>query len=535
MENELDPIVQTPTEPHSPVTPDNQTARPDDSFEVSHEETIPQPPFTAQAPQEAQPADPGVSGQPAGDPRAYGDPSNRNPYSAVGSYGASYRSPAGGFVVGGPAAGQNTGYQNPRPGGAYGAGAYQTPGTGYGSGTPYGTGVRPPYPPTPAVSQPVKKGASHGFVIGMTCLGMVICLIIGAIGGAFLYRAIPASAGTPSPSGSGGTVVIRHETSETPTVTDKGSAAYVASVAADTVVEVTTETVVRDSYFGQYVTQGAGSGVIVSSGDNGTYILTCAHVIEKATAVSVKLRDGTEYKSSLTALDTDTDIGIIKIDVSGLPTATVGDFSKVVVGQGVVAIGNPLGELGGSVTDGIISALDRDIMIDGTTYHLLQTNAEINPGNSGGGLFDMEGKLIGIVNAKSSGDNVEGLGFAIPIDDAVRISTQLIENGYVTGRVKIGVSLIEVKSESDVQYWWKYRQYFTDYGVYIVESETDAFETGDRLIALDSITVNSISELKEMLLEHEVGDTVTVTISRLNRNGRAEMKDVQIVLTEKKN
>ncbi len=440
---------------------------------------------------------------------AYRQPENRNPYS-----NHSYP--------------QNGGYgaqQSYRDFGRNGQASPYQGGNGY---APMGQQPAPFYHPPVKV----KKAASRGFVVGMVAIGMVICLLIGGLGGAALYSSLADRSGQPA--GSGSVIIQQGNQSEKPAVTDKGSAAYVASVAADAVVEVTTETVSTDSYYGQYVTQGAGSGVIISSGDSGSYIITCAHVIEGATKVTVKLTNGEEYEASFTASDTQTDIGIIKIDVKGLKTAAVADFSKVVVGEEVVAIGNPLGELGGSVTNGIVSALDRDVIIDGNTYHLLQTNTEINPGNSGGGLFNMEGELIGVVNAKSAGENIEGLGFAIPIDDAMDIATELIENGYVTGRVKLGFSLIQIASEADVQHWWQYSRYFTDYGIYIIESESDLFHTGDRLVAIDSVELKSTVELKALLLEYKVGDTVKITVSRINpKNNRPEILDIELTLTEK--
>ncbi len=375
-----------------------------------------------------------------------------------------------------------------------------------------------------------KNFASKGFVVAIISLGMVFSLAIGLVVGSTLNK--NGSSGMIS----GGNVqIVYAESTEDEPVTDKGDAAYVASKVANTVVEVSTETVSTHSYFGQYVTQGAGSGVIISSGEQGSYIITCAHVINGATRITVTLKDGTSYEASLIKGDSQTDIGIIKIDVSGLDVATVADFSKTVVGEGVVAIGNPLGQLGGSVTNGIVSALDRDIIIDGTTYNLLQTNAEINPGNSGGGLFNMEGELIGIVNAKSSNEEVEGLGFAIPIDEAIKVATQLIESGYVKGRVQLGFKLIEINESNAnqiISQYLMYSRYFTDYGIYIMESESSDFKLGDRIVALDKIKPKSISDLKSMLTEYEVGETVTVTVSRLNSKGQDEIIDINLVLTE---
>lgn len=375
-----------------------------------------------------------------------------------------------------------------------------------------------------------KSFASKGFVLGMMSLVMVFSLAIGLVVGSTLNRNV-ASGMT-----SGGKVqIVYAEDKEDDVVTDRGDAAYVTSKVANTVVEVSTETVSTNSYFGQYITNGAGSGVVISSGDQGTYIITCAHVINGATKITVTMRDGTSYEASMIKGDSQTDIGIIKIDVSGLEVATVADFSKTVVGEGVVAIGNPLGQLGGSVTTGVVSALDRDIIIDGTTYNLLQTNAEINPGNSGGGLFNMAGELIGVVNAKSSNEEVEGLGFAIPIDEAMKIASQLIESGYVKGRVQLGFKLIEINSSNAnqiISQYLMYSRYFTDYGIYIMGSESSDFKLGDRIVALDKIKPTSISNLKSMLVDYNVGDTVTVTVSRLNSKGQDEIMDINLVLAE---
>ena len=191
------------------------------------------------------------------------------------------------------------------------------------------------------------------------------------------------------------------------------SIAQVVELVADTVVEITTTNVVTDRFYGQYVTSGAGSGVIIT--ENG-YIVTNYHVIEGAKTITVRLTNGSEFSARVMGTDPNTDIALLKIDAQGLPAAVLGNSADLVVGQEVVAIGNPLGSLGGTVTDGIISALDRTVVIDGHQMTLMQTNAAINPGNSGGGLFNRAGELIGIVNAKQSDTGIEGLGFAIPVD-----------------------------------------------------------------------------------------------------------------------
>ena len=198
---------------------------------------------------------------------------------------------------------------------------------------------------------------------------------------------------------------------------------------ADAVVEIrcTVKVQVGGYWFQRptsYSATSAGSGVILSA--DGLIVTNC-HVIEGATDITVRLRNGTEYAASLVGSDAEHDIAVLRVQAENLTYATFGDSSALKVGQTVVVIGNPLGTLGGTVTDGIISALDRDITIDGTTMRLLQTNASINSGNSGGGMFDLDGRLIGVVKAKSTGDDVEGLGFAIPANTALSVVKQLTQ------------------------------------------------------------------------------------------------------------
>ena len=193
------------------------------------------------------------------------------------------------------------------------------------------------------------------------------------------------------------------------------------------------------------------------------------------------------------------------------------------MGEEAIAIGNPLGSLGGTVTSGIISALDRELEIDGESMRLLQTNAAVNPGNSGGGLFNMAGELIGIVNAKSSGEDVEGLGFAIPVNTAEEIAVQLIEYGYVRGRVDIGLSMIDITSIFDLMAY-----NLSSPGVYVYDSPyNDQIKSGDRIQAVNGVAVSSAAEVKAAYRDCEVGDVITVSVVR----GR-QVIDVQITLRE---
>lgn len=305
------------------------------------------------------------------------------------------------------------------------------------------------------------------------------------------------------------------------------SVAQIAALAAPSVVEITTEVAVTGQRMQQYVAEGAGSGVILSADG---LIVTNNHVIEDAKKITVRLADGTTYAAKLIGTDAQTDVAVLSIEAAGLTPATFGDSSDLAVGDLAVAIGNPLGELGGTVTDGIISALDREITIDDETMNLLQTNAAINPGNSGGGLFNDQGCLIGLVVAKSSGADVEGLGFAIPVNDIVPVIGQLIQYGYVQGRIDLGMTLIDINTEQTAM---MYR--VSQLGVYVLKvaagsnAETAGFNSGDCILAIDGEKVSSAAGLNAVLDRHTIGDTLTVTILR----SRQEL-DLQLALAESK-
>lgn len=305
------------------------------------------------------------------------------------------------------------------------------------------------------------------------------------------------------------------------------SVAEVASLAADSVVEITTESVANDMFMRQYVTEGAGSGVIISTDG---YIATNNHVIEGASKITVRLTDGKEYEAKLIGTDAQTDVAVIKIEGVTLQPVTLGDSDTIGVGDAAIAIGNPLGELGGTVTNGIISALDRQIVLENQTMTLLQTNAAINPGNSGGGLFNDQGQLIGLVVAKSSGSNVEGLGFAIPVNVVKEVVDSIINVGYVQGRPVLGVSVVSVDS-AQLAYQYGVNQL----GVYVAgltegtKAESSGLKVGDCLIAVDDTQISSTSDLTKILQSHQVGDKVNVMVSR-----DGKMLTVEVELSESK-
>ena len=281
------------------------------------------------------------------------------------------------------------------------------------------------------------------------------------------------------------------------------------------------------------VQSGAGSGVIISQDG---YILTCAHVVNGATNITVQLPDDTEYTATVVGEDTTSDIAVVKIDATGLNAATIGDSDALAVGELAVAVGNPLGTLSGTVTDGIISAVNRSVEVESNEMSLIQTDAAISPGNSGGGLFNGQGELIGIVNAKSGSTtntgeatNAEGLGFAIPINTAMDIAQDLIESGYVK-RPALGVTVVTVNEQNAMQFG------VSDYGVYIYQitpgsgAANAGLQVGDRIIAIDDNSVSQSSDLTGYLQQKAVGDTVSLQIER-----DGKMATYQVVLGEGSN
>ncbi len=353
---------------------------------------------------------------------------------------------------------------------------------------------------------------------------ILICAIVSTacgFGGSLL-----ASKLNPTPTDPTQTIIKEAIVEGSNTGADEYSISDIVATCENTVVEITTETMQTNMFMQQYVSEGAGSGVIFSS--NG-YIVTNNHVIEKSSSIKVTLKDGTEHKASLVGTDPETDIAVIKINKTGLNSATLGDSSKIVVGELAIAIGNPLGTLGGTVTDGIISALDREINIDGENMRLLQTNAAVNPGNSGGGLFNSKGQLIGIVNAKTSSSGIEGLGFAIPINTAKKVANDIINYGYVKGRVALGAELVEINNAIDI-----FRYGVTDTGLYVLKVYTDSaahkggLQAGDRIITVNSTAVKSETDLDAILDKSNIGDVLTFEVSR---NGA--QKTLKVVLAEK--
>ncbi|RHM10566.1 PDZ domain-containing protein [Amedibacillus dolichus] len=298
----------------------------------------------------------------------------------------------------------------------------------------------------------------------------------------------------------------------------------IANETMDSVVEIKTESVSTHSFFQQAIVSGAGSGVILSKDG---YIVTNHHVIDGASKITVTTRSGKSFEAKLIGSDSATDLAVLKIEAEDLQPAVLGDSSKLNVGDTAVAIGNPLGSLGGTVTSGIISALDREVTIDNQKMQLLQTNAAINPGNSGGGLFNANGELIGIVNAKSSGNSIEGLGFAIPINRAKEIINNLIENGYVKGRASLGVTLVNGSDSF-------FEEDTTQVYIYEVSkggaADKAGLKRGDQILKIDDTSIKDISDVTTIISNHSAGDTIKMTVLR-----DTQTKTITVTLGEASN
>jgi serine protease Do len=269
-----------------------------------------------------------------------------------------------------------------------------------------------------------------------------------------------------------------------------------------------------------------GTGIIYST--DGT-IITNAHVINGSSAIKVTLNDGTTYDAKLIGMDVKSDLAVIKISASGLKKASFGDSNTLVVGETAVAIGNPLGlEFSGTVTAGIISALNREINVDGRYMTLIQTDAAINPGNSGGPLLNQQGYVVGINSVKVSSTDTEGLGFAIPISDALPIIEQLISKGHIAGRPSIGVSGEDISAQTASYY--KVPQGFLVRSVSIGSgAELGGLKAGDIITGFNGVTITNQAELNREKDRCKAGDKAKITVYRVTTG---ETITLTIVLSE---
>ena len=282
------------------------------------------------------------------------------------------------------------------------------------------------------------------------------------------------------------------------------------------------------SYGSAGTATSSGSGFVLT--EDG-YVITNCHVVDGADQVTVVMLDGQEYEAKVKGYDQNNDLAVLKVDAKDLQTVQLGRSSDLIIGDMVVAIGNPLGELASTQTVGYISGKDRDVSTDGTLINMLQTDAAINPGNSGGPLFNMKGQVIGITTAKysgttSSGASIEGIGFAIPIDDVTRMISDIMAYGYVTGAY-LGVSVADIDN-AQASYYGS--------GAYVMEvtpgycAQKAGLQPGDLIVDMGGYRVESVAGLTRALRNFNAGDTTTITVLRKGREVVLE-----ITLDEKPN
>lgn len=374
-------------------------------------------------------------------------------------------------------------------------------------GTPFSSGGAQP---------PKKKRGGAAKVIAL----VLACTIAGGgagVGGAYLYNRIAG------PQNS--TTIYEEDRPQVRTVVNTNNGQpmtpeqlYAANLASCVGITVNT----TQNIWGQTTTSAAsGSGFVLSQDG---YIATNYHVIESAVndasvTIQVSFANGDKYDAKLVGGEKDNDVAVLKIEATGLTPVTLGDSSKLVVGESVYAIGNPLGELTFSMTGGMVSCMDRAINVDGTPFNMIQTDASINPGNSGGPLFNAYGEVVGIVSAKysdaSNGTTAEGLGFAIPMNDVFAMIKDIMTNGYVTNKPYLGITPGTMSAQMAAQY-----RYDVEEGVFIysVEEGTAAadagLQMGDVITKVDDVKVSTVDELTATKKKYSAGDDSTLEVYR---------------------
>lgn len=386
--------------------------------------------------------------------------------------------------------------------------------------------------PKTEVKKQRKKNRVPLFIC-IAALVLVLSTLMGIVGGALV-----AGSGNPSaPVNPGNNVPVI-----TNTVVNVSDAEIAETDLSKAAASAFHSVVVIDTFASQSAAEsgdasGAGSGVIWTADG---YIVTCNHVIDGFPVIRVTLADGSTYFADVVGTDARTDLAVLRINATKLPAITARG-TDLVLAETVIAIGNPLGVLSNTVSSGILSCLARAITIEGQTMTLIQIDAAVNHGNSGGGLFDANGSLIGIVNAKSTGDSVEGIGFAIPINTVLEVCNQLIEQGYVTGRPRLGIEVVTVSQSNSSyvfndEYYPKLKEYATSTyrdiwgrertqiipGVYINDVSrvagyadgSDQLKFGDRILLVGKTEISTSSDVLSALSGYQAGDTIQMTVQR---------------------
>jgi serine protease Do len=395
---------------------------------------------------------------------------------------------------------------------------------------------------------------------------MIICIVI-AICAAIAVVGLVASATSKSGSDSKETTTasssaqVKTEEQESVPTKDNSGNYTVAGVAQNNMdscvgITVYSQASSYSSFYG-YGSDGnsssdgnqtkssEGSGVLMLEDGGKTYIMTCAHVISGGSSFTVTLNDGTEYDASMVAYDSQTDIGVLSINATGLKIATFANSDSVAVGEQVVAIGCPGGiEFMNSVTSGYVSAIDRPVSSKiGYDNKCIQTDAAINPGNSGGALFNMQGQVIGINSSKIASTEYEGMGFAVPSNTAVSTANSLIKSGYVEGRAKLGITYNNISSYSNasaILSALSEKGYKDANGTMVigeVSSDSDLankdIKQYDMIVAVNGTTMTDTDVMTSVLSDSKPGDTIKLTIARIENN-QIKTFDVECKLVESK-
>ncbi len=333
-------------------------------------------------------------------------------------------------------------------------------------------------------------------------------------------------------------VTITHNVPAETEFNSDGSFTYTRDLVAAVRDSIVYIEVYTRQYYNAEEPYGAGSGIVISTDG---YILTNAHVVEDMDKFMVHVtttdpKEGTgvvdEYEASIIGSDQDTDLAVLKIEAENLQAAVLGNSDDLRLGDDVVAIGNPMG-LETSISKGIVSGLNREQYSSERALPSIQTDAAINSGNSGGALFNMFGEVVGVVNSKLVMDYAEGIGFAITINEAKDVIDDLISQGFVSGRPILGITCLEVSEYVAAIQGMTPGLYITEIDKSLAIAKSDLV-VGDTIIAVEGTYVTSVSEVSTILADMKPGDTVTVTVLRVDSIGRSKEIDIEVILSEYK-
>lgn len=424
----------------------------------------------------------------------------------------------------------------------------------YGSSAPYNAGNNqygtPVYPQspysTPSPAPKKKKNTGRNIFIALVCA----CIVIASLAIGFSVSDSESPVKTEQ-NDNGSDKSDKNNSSGATAKTEDSPVSFSeysgeGTMTPEQIYEEAKEINVGVIVYAQNQKVGEGSGIIVGADKEkkNTYIITAAHVIsDQGVSVQIQTFDGKEYDADIVGFDTKTDIGVLRVEETGFKAATFGNSDKLTVGQKVYAIGNPGGTVFfGSFTNGIISAIDRPVASSTSAYDLpcIQHNAAINPGNSGGALLNEYGQVIGLNSSKITDTEYEGMGFSVPSNTMLEIYQNLVEHGYVTNRPMLGISYYTVASDYTYSaIAWKNN---LPYGSIVIAAMTDnsdlqkqGIQVGDIVTAVNGKALDSTDILLEVIENSKVGDTITLSVCRLNNSGAVSNKfDAKVKLVEDK-